>query len=115
MVQNVKGQQEYCQRILERELARLERIIPCEEHLTVRWSPQHESKVSGEVLGNTILVYSETVQEAVETVRHEYLDCLLTREIIDPLIVMVNAFIKLKERDIYEEKERIVTCLLKLF
>ena len=92
----------------------MKKTIPFEESLAVRWSPQPESKVSGEVVGNTIYVYSETIHEAVETLKHEYIDCLLTRKIIEPLIAVVNTFIKLKEREIYEEKERIVKRLLKL-
>lgn len=114
MVQNVEEQQEYVQRILERELARLKTMIPFEEILTLCWYPQPENKVSGQVVGNTLYIYSETVREAVETLQHEYLDCLLTRKIIEPLITMVNTFIKLKEREIYQEKERIVARLLKL-
>ena len=102
------------QRVLEEELARLRRMIPFEESLTVCWRPRSHSEVSGEVVGDTVYVYDENGQEAMNTLKHEYLDCLLTRKMVEPLIAMVNTFIKLKEREIYEEKERIVTNLLKL-
>lgn len=102
------------QRALEEELSRLKGVIPFEEALTVCWTPRSHSKISGEVIGDTVYIYDENAQEAVNTLKHEYLDCLFTRKMIEPLITIVNAFIKLKERDIYKEKERIVANLLKL-
>ena len=102
------------QRILEKELAILKRRIPFEEALTVRWTPQSHGKISGQVIGDTIYVYDENAQEAVNTLKHEYLDCLFTQKMIEPLITIVNTFIKLKEKEIYKAKERIVTKLLQL-
>jgi len=102
------------QRDLEEELARLKRMVPFEEALTVCWTPRSHGKVSGEVVGNTIYVYDENLREAKNTLKHEYLDCLLTRKIVEPLIAMVNTFIKLKEGEIYKEKEQIVSTLLRL-
>ena len=102
------------QRGLEEELARLRNMLPFEETLTVCWTPRSHGKVSGEVVGNTIYVYDENLREAKNTIKHEYLDCLLTRNIVEPLIAMVNTFIKLKEGEIYQEKEKIVSTLSKL-
>jgi len=102
------------QQALEKQLAKLERLVPHEEALTVRWTPRSQSKVSGEVVDNTIYVYDENPQEAIATLKHEYLDCLLTRKMIEPLIAIVNTFIKLKEGEIYKEKEQIVSILSKL-
>ena len=102
------------QRGLEEELARLKRTVPFEETLTVCWTPQKHSKVSGEVVGNTIYIYDEDPQEAKNTLKHEYLDCLLTRKMIEPLIAIVNTLIKLKEMEIYKAKEQIVSILSKL-
>jgi len=102
------------QRALEEELARPKRMVPFEKALTVRWTPRSNSKISGEVVGDTVYVYDENAQEAMNTLKHEYLDCLLTRKMVEPLIAMVNTFIKLKEREIYKEKEQIVSTLSKL-
>jgi len=102
------------QRDLEEELARLKTMVPFEEALTVCWTPRSHGKVSGEVVGNTIYVYDENLREAQKTLKHEYLDCLLTRKIVEPLIAMVNTFIKLKEREIYQQKEKVVSTLSRL-
>jgi len=102
------------QRTLEEELARLKKVVPFEEALTVRWTPRSHGNISGEVVGNTVYVYDENTQEAINTLKHEYLDCLLTRKMVEPLIAMVNTLIKLQERQIYKEKEQIVATLSKL-
>ena len=102
------------QRVLEEELARLKRLVPFEEALTVRWTPRPYVNISGEVIINTIYVYDENVQEAINTLKHEYLDCLLTRKLVNPLVTLVNTLIKIIEKEIYNEKERIVNTLSKL-
>ena len=102
------------QRGLEEELARLKTIVPFEEALAVCWTPLSQSKVSGEVVGNTIYVYDKDPREAKNTLKHEYLDCLLTRKMVQPLIAIVNTLIKLKETEIYQEKEKVVSILSKL-
>jgi len=101
-------------RILEEELARLKRLIPFEEELTLCWKPRSHGEISGEVISNTIFIYDENPQEAVKTLKHEYLDCLLTRKLIDPLIALINTLIKMRAQEIYKRKERIVNTLSKL-
>jgi len=86
-------------------------MLPFEEALVVCWEPHQEMGISGEVRGLTIYVYEEDQKEALTTLKHEYIDCLLTRKLVLPLIAMVNTFIKLKEKEIYKEKERIITAL----
>jgi len=107
------GHSKSVQRILEKELARLKRLVPFEELLTVCWNPRSHGKISGEVVGNTIFIYDENPQEAVKTLKHEYLDCLLTRKLVNPLITMINLLITMKEREIYNEKEQIINTLSK--
>jgi len=108
------GHSKSVQRVLEKELARLKRLVPFEELLTVCWNPRSHGKISGEVVGNTIFIYDKNLQEALKTLKHEYLDCLLTRKLVDPLITIINTLMKLKEREIYKGKERIVNTLSKL-
>ena len=59
-------------------------------------------------------IYDEDPREAKNTLKHEYLDCLLTRKMIEPLIAIVNTLIKLKEMEIYKAKEQMVSTLSKL-
>ncbi len=111
---NVDRRSKFVSKVLEKELLRLEKKLPVGESLVLSWRPQPDSQVSGEVRGNTLYVYSETVDEALETLRHEYIDYVLTRGIVRPLVAIVNNLIKLRETEIYSQKERIVAQLIKL-
>jgi hypothetical protein len=102
------------QTVLENEFAKLQTLIPFDGVTAVRWKPESRGKLSGEVVDSVIYVYEENLNTAVNTLKHEYLDCILTRKIINPLTAIVNIFIEDKTRQIYREKERIVECLLKL-
>lgn len=102
------------QEILKEELANLKRLVPFDEELTLCWTPRLHSRVSGAVIDSMIFIYDEDPGEAVKTLRHEYLDCLLTRKLVDPLVAMINTLMKMKERDIYKGKERIVNTLSRL-
>ena len=102
------------QSILEEELVKLKSLIPFDEELSVYWVPRSNTKLSGEVIGKKIYVYDENVCEALNTLKHEYLDCLLTRELVNPLVALVNVFINLRTKEIYIKKERVVTRLLAL-
>jgi hypothetical protein len=93
---------------LEKELIRLKHLIPFDDFLAVRWNPYARVGLSGEVVGSTIHIYEEDPLKAIATLRHEYLDCILTRKLVKPLISIVNTFVKLKENEIYMEKERVV-------
>lgn len=102
------------QMALEKEFAKLETLIPFDGVTAVRWKPESRDKLSGQVVDDVIYVYEEDLNSAVDTLKHEYLDCILTRKIINPLTAIVNIFIEDKTRQVYREKERIVECLLKL-
>lgn len=114
MQKTEREQAKNVQRVLKEELARLKRLIPFEEELTLYWRPRSHGEISGEVIGNTIFIYEENLQEAVKTLKHEYLDCLLTRKLVDPLIALINTLIKMRAQEIYKRKERIVDTLSKL-
>lgn len=114
MQKTEKRQAQHVQQVLKEELARLKKLVPFDEELTLCWTPRLHSRVSGEVVGSTIFIYEEDLGEAVKTLRHEYLDCLLTRKLVDPLVAIINTLMKMKERDIYKGKERIVNTLSSL-
>ncbi|MCK4477038.1 hypothetical protein KAU88_00715 [Candidatus Bathyarchaeota archaeon] len=101
------------QRILEKELARLKRLIPSVEVSVVRWEPKEHYRISGEVVGNTIYVFDLSTDEALDTLRHEFLDCLITRRIVNPLVSLINTLIKTRENEIYREKEQLINLLSK--
>lgn len=100
--------------VIAEELERLKKLIPSEYDFTCCWRPHMDSKISGEVIGNTIYLYDQSLEKALRTLQHEYLDCIFTRKIIAPLTELVNVFIKLKEKDVYKEKERLIEVLIEL-
>lgn len=101
---------------LTQELAKLKKLLSADaaQELTVCWIPRQNHELSGEVLGSKIVIYDENQQDAINTLKHEYLDFLLTRKMIEPLTTIINTLIKLEADKIYKEKERVVNCLLKL-
>lgn len=102
------------QHVLEEELCKLKRLVPLDEELNVCWKPLSQAKISGEVRGNTIYVYDENLEEAVSTVRHEFIDYLISTKLVNPLVSLINVLIKANERQIYENKERIVDVFSRL-
>jgi len=60
-------------------------------------------------------VYESSEEKALETLKHELVDYVLTSKIVSPLVGLVNLLIKSKETEIYREKEKIVDLLSKLF
>jgi len=97
--------------VLQIEFRRLQKLVPAEEVMHVQWNPWKRTDLSGEVKGDTIFIYDDNIGKALVTLRHEYLDCLLTRRLVDPLVTMVNALTKIRENEIYRGKERIVNLL----
>ena len=102
------------QRRLEKELGRLKRGLNAGYNLRVRWIPDEESKLSGEVKGTVIYVYEKDEGKAVETLKHEFIDHHITREVVGPLVEYVNMQKSLIESLIYRRKEELVEGLSKL-
>ena len=102
------------QRRLEKELRRLKRGLDVGYNLKVRWIPNGESKLAGEVRGSVIYVYEKDEGKAVETLKHEFIDHHITKEIVEPLVEYVNMQKSLIERLIYKRKESLVDSLSKL-
>jgi len=71
-------------------------------------------ELSGEVLGDTIYIYDGSEAEALETLRHEFVEYVLTSEFVAPYQRMINALIALFEDEAYRRKERIVKKLAEL-
>jgi hypothetical protein len=70
---------------LRRELRRLQQKYGLGWELKdVKWIPK-EGEFSGEVKNGIVYVYDKKLEEAVKTLRHEFLDQILA-EILEPLV-----------------------------
>ncbi|MHB8546492.1 MAG: hypothetical protein ACYDAJ_06975 [Nitrosotalea sp.] len=98
---------------LQDELERLKSITGIKKDLSIIWSPRQNSKKEGEVIGNTIYVYSTSSHMALETLGHEFFD-LIVSNAIKPYINLVNALLSVIGEDAYKSKEEVVESLLLL-
>jgi hypothetical protein len=101
------------QKCLEEELERLRQATGVGQGLSVVWMPSADRGLSGEVRGSTIYVYEAEVKEAVQTLRHELMDYLVSQA-IEPYKEVTNRLIKMINDDAYRKKERVVETLTRL-
>lgn len=100
--------------MLSEELERLQGKLGLSLGLKVVWMPNAEKGLEGEVRNGTIYIYEGDGDKALQVLRHEFIDYLITSKIVEPLVGLVNALIKSREAEIYREKERLVEMLLTL-
>jgi hypothetical protein len=81
--------------------------------LTVTWMPLADKPLSGEVKGCTIFIYELDEGEALKTLRHEFLDFLVSQA-IEPYRRVTNALIKMVNEDAYHAKEKAVNAIADL-
>jgi hypothetical protein len=80
------------QKRLESELKRLKTKVGLAGHLQVAWDPRPSSEEThGMVKGSTIFVFDVDEEEAVFTLRHEYVEYVLTHEFLTPRIFEAKA------------------------
>lgn len=103
---------------LEGELSKLKSLLNYGAELKVKWLPNQQrlriQQFSGEVVGETILIYDQDEASALATLRHEYLDFILTTELVNPLVELINLLVKEREREICTQKEKLVKRLSEL-
>ena len=99
---------------LEKELERAKRKLDINDELKVKWIPNGSKKFHGEVKCQTIFVYDDNLESAVETLKHEVVDYLVSKA-IKPYMEFTNKMISMFNEKAYQEKEKIVETLLKLF
>jgi hypothetical protein len=109
-----EAQKSFVEEKLADELERLKRLLGLESGLKVVWVPVSGGGLSGEVKGNMIYVYECEMDGALQTLRHELVDYLITSKIVEPLVGLVNMLIKSREAEIYREKEKLVEIFSKL-
>ncbi|MEM3551805.1 MAG: hypothetical protein QXV01_12035 [Candidatus Bathyarchaeia archaeon] len=93
---------------LVKELRRLMYLLGIEENLQVCWIPKLNRDVDGEVRDGIVYIYAEDEKQAIEVLRHELVDYLLTARLVKPLVDLINILIKYREGEIYREKESLV-------
>lgn len=96
---------------LEKELKSLTEKLGI-NGLRVLWSPDESSKLSGEVKGQAIYIYESGVEKAIEVLRHEVLDYMVSQA-IEPYKDFTNALVKLLNQKAYERKEEVIEKLSK--
>jgi hypothetical protein len=101
------------QRRLEDELERLRQATGMGHGLGVKWFPDGGSKLSGEVREGVVYIYDESEAEALQTLRHEFLDYLVSQA-IEPYKDITNRLIKHVTEDAYKKKEKVVEALARL-
>lgn len=98
---------------LNEELKRLQGLMNQGHDLRVIWAPKQVSNLDGEVRGNTIHVYSQSLEDALKTLRHEFLDFVMSK-IIEPYKQVANSLIALMNKQAYSEKEKFIEKLAEL-
>jgi len=106
-----KGDLQY---ILEKELQRLTMKLGLNLDLKVVWHPDKTANLSGEVKDDSIYIYEANEEKAIQTLKHELVDYLITSRIVKPLVSLLNILIKAREAEIYKEKEKIVEVFSKI-
>jgi len=99
---------------LEKELRRLTVKLGLNLDLKVVWTPDKTASLSGEVKDGSIYIYEADEEKAIQTLKHELVDYLITSRIVKPLVNIVNMLIKAREAEIYSEKEKLVEILSKI-
>jgi len=106
--------------LLSEELDNLKDITQSGRDLEVVWSPSELQELSGEVKGNTIYVYETEPAQALDTLRHEFLDYLVS-EAVKPYqkvtalySAMINTLIERLVDEAYSEKEKVIDSLMKI-
>lgn len=98
---------------LKEELAKLVQLTGDGNDLGMAWIPRIDGTKEGEVVGKTIFVYSPDQSQAVETLRHEFVDYLVCKA-IEPYQELFNALLSVLSEKAYRKKEEIVESVLKM-
>jgi hypothetical protein len=98
---------------LDGELKRLEDLLGVGHELRVAWCPSSESKLSGEVKDGVVYIYESDEARAVNVLRHEVIDYLVSQA-IEPYRSVTNKLIQLLNEVAYRKKEDVVEALVRL-
>ena len=97
------------QETLETELERLKNTLNTGHELKVLWLPSKASSKAGEVKRNLICIYDEKKETALETMKHEFIDYIVSKpytiqlKITNKLIESINEIAYQMKEDIVEK------------
>jgi len=83
------------------------------QELELKWLPD-SSESSGEVIDRTIYIYEEDEARALDTLRHEFIEYILSTELETPYKRIINKLIAAFEEEMHARKERLVERLREL-
>lgn len=98
---------------LETELVHLKQKFRMSQELRLEWAV-NDGPTSGEVIDKTIRVYETDPTKALDTLRHEFIEYLLTQDLVAPYKRLINKLISLFEEEMYDKKENLVERLQEL-
>ncbi|MEM2027590.1 MAG: hypothetical protein QXO15_04770 [Nitrososphaerota archaeon] len=96
-----------------KRLERLKHLLKMGYELKVVWLPDNDSNLSGEVKGETIFIYEEDFEKALETLKHEFIDYAISK-VIESYRDVTNKLLMLINEETYRRKERVIESLSKL-
>ncbi|MEM3389728.1 MAG: hypothetical protein QW491_10000 [Thermoproteota archaeon] len=108
---------------LEKLLEKLKKKTNLGLELEVEWIPgyvKHSKEgriLRGEILGNKILVYDQSLKDAKETLVHEFVEYLLTlqtRPYRNLVTALVGALISVVEDQAYDQRDKVAKAVTKL-
>jgi hypothetical protein len=79
------------QQKLHRELRRLKTKVGLAGHLSVKWCPEILPAVHGKVIDSMIVIHDQQCEEALRTLRHEFVEYILTHEYLTPKLFEAKA------------------------
>ena len=112
-VHKIKEEEQDVRVKLESELRRLQSLTGLNSSLKVNWVPNGNRDVHGEVRSDIIYVYDEDLEEAVRTLKHEFIDYAVSRT-IKPYRDIANKLIVFINEKAYRDKEKLVGALCTL-
>ena len=98
---------------LSAELDRLQKITGYMHGFDLVWKPLAKSNIEGKIEGNTITIYSENMDDVINTLQHEFVDDIISQS-IKPYITLVNLLVSIISKQAYDTKEQTVEGLLKI-
>lgn len=100
-------------RMLQKELDCLKQKSMTGLDLKVLWIPKTDYTKEGEVIGNTIYIYSTNLADALETLRHEFFDAMISMA-LKPYLELINALLSVISEQAYCKKEEVVESLVRM-
>jgi hypothetical protein len=104
---------------LRKELEKLKSLFEAGGELKLVWTPDDENKLAGEVKGETIFIYERDEANAVETLRHEFIDYIVStaikpyEEVAACYRTMINALLQKAAEEAYRRKEKTIEAIEK--